>query len=63
MDVCKVLAREIVASRKAQNRLHSAKAHMNSVEMQMKNQLGQLKASLLYILGQIMFLRATGITG
>ena len=39
MDVCKVLAREIVTSRKAQNKLHAAKAHMNSVQMQMKNQL------------------------
>lgn len=41
-DVCKVLAKEIVNSRKAQNKLHAAKAHMNSVQMQMKNQLGGL---------------------
>lgn len=41
-DVCKVLAKEIVNSRKAQSKLHSAKAHMNSVQMQMKNQLGML---------------------
>ena len=40
-DVCKVLAKEIVNSRKAQNKLHAAKAHMNSVQMQMKNQLGK----------------------
>lgn len=42
MDVCKILAKEIVQSRKAQNKIHAAKAHMNSVQMQMKNQLGRL---------------------
>lgn len=41
-DVCKILAKEIVSSRKAQNKLYSAKAHMNSVQMQMKNQLCKL---------------------
>ncbi|KAF6017551.1 Vps24 [Bugula neritina] len=44
-DVCKVLAKEIVNSRKAQNKLHAAKAHMNSVQMQMKNQLAVLRIS------------------
>lgn len=44
-DVCKVLAREIINSRKAQNKLHAAKAHMNSVQMQMKNQLSVLRIS------------------
>ena len=40
-DVCSILAKEVLNSRKAQNKLHAAKAHMNSVQMQMKNQLGQ----------------------
>lgn len=42
-DVCTVLAKEVVNSRKAQNKLHAAKAHMSSVQMQMKNQLGTIK--------------------
>ncbi len=37
-DVCRILAKEIVQSRKAVNRIHAAKANMNSVSMQMKNQ-------------------------
>ena len=32
---------KVVNSRKAQNKLHAAKAHMNSVQMQMNNQLGK----------------------
>jgi len=39
----KMLAREIVSSRKAVSRLHTSKAQMNSVVMQMQNQLGQQK--------------------
>ena len=39
-ESCKILAKEIVRSRKAVNRLYASKAHMNSVQMQMKNQLG-----------------------
>ena len=39
-DVCFILAKEIIQSRKAVNKLYSAKAQLNSVEMQMKNQLG-----------------------
>ena len=38
-DVCVVLAKEIVNSKKAVNRLHTSKAQMSSVSMQMKNQL------------------------
>ena len=37
---CKMLAKEIVRARKVQTRLHTSKAHMNSVVMQMENQLG-----------------------
>ena len=36
----KTLAREIVRSRKVVNRLHISKTQMNSVMMQMENQLG-----------------------
>jgi len=41
MDVCKILGKEILQSRKAQSKLHAAKAHMSSIQMQMKNQLGK----------------------
>lgn len=37
---CKMLAKEVVRSRKAVNRMHTSKAQMNSVVMQMENQLG-----------------------
>ena len=43
----KTLAREIVRSQKAVNRLHTSKAQMNSVMMQMENQLAQVCARLL----------------
>ena len=36
----KTLAKELVRSRKATNRMHASKATMNSVMMQMENQLG-----------------------
>ena len=36
----KMLAKELVRSRKATNRMHTSKARMNSVMMQMENQLG-----------------------
>ncbi|XP_061183998.1 charged multivesicular body protein 3-like [Saccostrea echinata] len=42
-ESCKILAKEIVRSRKAVNRLYTSKAHMNSVQMQMKNQLATLR--------------------
>lgn len=41
----KTLAKEIVRSRKAVNRMHTHKAQMNSVVMQMENQLAQRKVS------------------
>ena len=40
-DVCKILAKEIVQSRKAIGKLYASKAQMNSVIMQMQNQLGK----------------------
>lgn len=42
-STAKMLAKEIVRSRKAQNRMHTSKAQMNSVVMQMENQLAQQK--------------------
>ena len=41
----KMLAKEIVRSRKAVNRLHNTKAQMNSVTMQMENQMAQQKVT------------------
>lgn len=40
-DVCTILAKEIIRSRRAVNKLYSSKAQLNSVELQMKNQLGK----------------------
>lgn len=39
-DTCLILAKEIVRARKAINRIYTSKAHLNSVQLQMKNQLG-----------------------
>lgn len=40
MSNAKTLCKEVVRSKKATNRMHVSKAHMNSVVMQMENQLG-----------------------
>nr|KAG5693835.1 hypothetical protein BaRGS_004443 [Batillaria attramentaria] len=42
-DSCKVLAKEIVNARKSVNRLHASKAHLNSVQLSMKQQLANLR--------------------
>ena len=39
-DVCTILAKEMVRSRKATNKIYASKAQINSVMMQMQNQLG-----------------------
>jgi charged multivesicular body protein 3 len=39
-DVCLVLAKEVMRARKAIRKIHTSKAHLNSIQMQMKNQLG-----------------------
>lgn len=44
-ETCKILAKEIVHSRKATNRIHTTKAHLNSVQLQMKNQLSTLRVA------------------
>lgn len=45
-DVCVVLAKEMIRSRKAVSKLYASKAHMNSVLMGMKNQLGKRAVTL-----------------
>lgn len=48
-DTCIILAKEIVRARKAINRIYTSKAHLNSIQLQMKNQLGKfLQHNLLY---------------
>lgn len=42
-DVCKILAKEVVNSRKSVNKIYAAKANLSSVQMQMKGQLAQVK--------------------
>lgn len=44
-DVALILAKEVVNSRKAINRIHMTKANMNSVQMQMKSQLAMIRVS------------------
>ena len=39
-EVCMILAKEIINSRKAISKIHTSKAHINSISMQLKNQLG-----------------------
>lgn len=44
-DTCTILAKEIVRSRKATNRIYITKAQLNSVQLQMKNQLATLRVA------------------
>jgi len=44
-DICHILAKEIINSRKAVTRLHTAKANLNSVQLQMKGQLATIKVA------------------
>ena len=41
MDVCKILAKELVQSRKAVSKMYTSKAQMNSVIMSMQQQQGK----------------------
>jgi len=43
MDVCKILAKELVQSRRAVTKLHVMNAEMNSLTMKMKEQLAQVR--------------------
>ncbi|KAI1883823.1 hypothetical protein AGOR_G00235970 [Albula goreensis] len=44
-DVCVVLAKEMIQSKRAVNKLYTSKAHMNSVLLGMKNQLSLLRVA------------------
>ena len=44
-DVCKILAKEMVGSRRAVSKLHASKAQINSVCMQMSNQASMVRMS------------------
>jgi charged multivesicular body protein 3 len=37
---CKILAKEIIRSRKAKDRIHTSKAQLNSLSMQLQQQVG-----------------------
>ena len=43
LDVCKILAKELVQSRRAVTKLHVMNAEMNSLTMKMREQLAQLR--------------------
>lgn len=42
-EICTILAKEIVRSRKATKKIYTSKATLNSVQMQMKSQLATLR--------------------
>lgn len=44
-DVCVVLAKEMIHSKRAVTKLYASKAHMNSVMLSMKNQLAVLRVA------------------
>lgn len=44
-DTCTILAKEIIRARKAITRIYTSKAHLNSVQLQMKNQLATLRVA------------------
>ncbi|KAF6208733.1 hypothetical protein GE061_014472 [Apolygus lucorum] len=42
-DVCIILAKEVLRARKAISKIYTTKTHLNSIQMQMKNQLSTLR--------------------
>lgn len=42
-DVCVVLAKEMIQSKRAVSKLYATKAHMNSAMLGMRNQCGKLE--------------------
>ncbi|CAB3369497.1 charged multivesicular body protein 3 [Cloeon dipterum] len=44
-DVCLILAKEVLRARKAIAKIYSSKAHLNSIQMQMKNQLATIRVA------------------
>lgn len=47
-ETCTILAKEIIRARKAITKIYTSKAHLNSVQLQMKNQLGWYLFFFLY---------------
>lgn len=47
-DTCLILAKEVLRARKAVTKIYTSKAHINSVQLQMKNQLGLYGLVLLF---------------
>lgn len=43
--MCKILAKEIIRARKARSKISTSKAHLNSVSLQMKNQLATIRVA------------------
>lgn len=43
--ICTMLAKEVIRSRKAKDRIHTSKAQLNSVSMQLQQQLSQMKVA------------------
>lgn len=43
-DVCVILAKEMVQSKRAVSKLYASKAHMNSAVLGMRNQLGECRS-------------------
>ncbi|CAG2058246.1 unnamed protein product, partial [Timema podura] len=43
--VCTILAKEVIRARKAVNKIHTSKAHLNSIMLQMKNQSATLRVA------------------
>lgn len=52
-DVCLILAKEVIRARKAISKIYASKAHINSISMQMKNQLGNFLNLSLSIQGDL----------
>ncbi|XP_055644306.1 charged multivesicular body protein 3 isoform X2 [Toxorhynchites rutilus septentrionalis] len=44
-EVCTILAKEMIRSRKAVNKIYTSKAHINSVQLQMKNQMATIRVA------------------
>ena len=56
-DVCTILAKEIIQSRTAVNKIYAAKAQLNSVDMQMKTQLCKWYKLLFPMIGHSLLLK------
>ncbi|KAF2899437.1 hypothetical protein ILUMI_06733 [Ignelater luminosus] len=44
-ETCSILAKEVLRARKAITKIYTSKAHLNSVQLQMKNQLATLRVA------------------